>query len=300
MEPWDVGPGGYQLGGFPAPFAEWNGRYRDDIRRFWRGDAGLAGALATRLAGSADLFAGRHRKPQASVNFLAAHDGFTLRDLVSYASKHNQANGEDNRDGDDDGHSWNNGVEGATADPAILAARQADVRALLATLFVSRGTPMMTAGDEAGRTQGGNNNAYAQDNAAFWLDWPAHDGDLRGFVAALADMRRQMAALTKNSFFSGQPRQGAAPDVTWLDAGGEPVRDEAWYGLDTLLMLLGEEAGQSRVLLAFNRARRAGAATLPQPHPGQGWSRVLCSRDFPLVGEPLVLPPRGVRLYREV
>ena len=146
-EPWDIGPGGYRLGEFPAPFAEWNGRYRDDVRRFWRGDQGAAGALATRLAGSSDLFAVRHRGADASINFVAAHDGFTLADLVSYAAKHNEANGENNRDGDADSHSWNNGIEGPSDDPSVKSARARDARALLATLFVSRGVPMLQAGD---------------------------------------------------------------------------------------------------------------------------------------------------------
>jgi glycogen operon protein len=299
MEPWDIGPGGYQLGSFPAPLAEWNGKFRDDIRRFWRGDAGLAGALATRLAGSADLFAERRRKPGAGINYVASHDGFTLADLVSYATKHNEANGESNRDGDGDNHSWNNGVEGASADTSVIAARHADIRALLATLFVARGTPMLSAGDEFGRTQGGNNNSYAQDNAGFWLDWPNRDRDLAAFVATLVDLRQHTTALTKDAFFSGQPREGAAPDVAWLDANAAPVANAAWQSLDTLLMLLGEEAGQGRMLLAFNRRRDPVAVTLPAPKAGQGWSLALCSRDFPQGGDPLTLPPRSVRVYRE-
>jgi glycogen operon protein len=299
MEPWDIGAGGYQLGGFPAPIAEWNGKFRDEIRRFWRGDAGFAGALATRLAGSADLFAASRRKPHAGINYLASHDGFTLADLVSYAEKHNEANGEGNRDGDTHNYSWNNGIEGASAAPEIVAARQADIRALLATLFVARGTPMLSAGDEFGRTQGGNNNGYAQDNAGFWLDWPDRDRDLIAFVTALVDLRRRTAALTRNAFFSGTPRERRAPDVIWLDANAVSVADAGWQGLDQLLMLLGEEAGQGRVLLAFNRKREAAALTLPPPNPGQGWSLALCSHAFPQAGDPLMLPPRSVRVYRE-
>ena len=179
-EPWDIGPGGYQLGNFPGSWLEWNDRYRDRVRRFWRGDPRMLGDLATALAGSSDVFG-----PPAtrSVNFIAAHDGFTLADLVAYRDKHNAANGEHNRDGHDDNLSWNNGAEGPTADPAITAARSRDLRALLATLFASRGTIMLTAGDEFGRSQGGNNNAYAQDNAITWLDWDRRDRDLEAFVA---------------------------------------------------------------------------------------------------------------------
>ena len=183
-EPWDIGPGGYQLGQFPANWLEWNDRYRDDVRRFWRGDIGV-GALATRIAGSADIFGADCR----SVNFLAAHDGFTLADALAYERRHNHANGEDNRDGHGENFSWNNGAEGETTDPQVLARRAALARAMLGTLFVSTGTIMLTAGDEFGRTQRGNNNAYAQDNAITWIDWQARDTALEDHVAALAAQR---------------------------------------------------------------------------------------------------------------
>ncbi len=183
-EPWDIGPGGYQLGHFPTNWLEWNDRFRDDVRRFWRGDANL-GQLATRLAGSSDVFGARCR----SVNFLAAHDGFTLADTVAYATRHNHANGEDNRDGHHENWSWNHGVEGPSDDPAIIAARAADLRALLATLFAATGTIMLTAGDEFGRSQGGNNNAYAQDNETTWINWAGRDRALEEFVAGLAVAR---------------------------------------------------------------------------------------------------------------
>ena len=188
-EPWDIGPGGYQLGNFPGDWLEWNDRYRDDVRRFWKGEAGVA-ALATRLAGSSDIFGETTR----SVNFLAAHDGFTLADTVAYEERHNEANGEENRDGHSDNASWNNGVEGPTDDPAILARRHADIMALLGTLFASAGTIMLTAGDEFGRTQHGNNNAYAQDNADFWIDWAGLDQDLLAHCAALAAQRAERIA----------------------------------------------------------------------------------------------------------
>jgi len=198
-EPWDVGPGGYQLGHFPAHWLEWNDRFRDDVRRFWRGDGG-AGALATRLAGSSDIFGARTR----SVNFLAAHDGFTLADTVAYAERHNDANGEQNRDGQSENFSWNDGIEGPSDDPAVIARRRRDLRALLATLFASTGTIMLTAGDEFGRSQQGNNNAYAQDNAIGWVDWQTRDTALEDFAATLAAWR----AAHRESF-AAFPEDGA-------------------------------------------------------------------------------------------
>ncbi len=287
-EPWDIGPGGYHLGEFPAPFAEWNGRYRDDVRRFWRGDAGLAGALATRLAGSADLFASRHRGPQASINFIAAHDGFTLADLVSHAGKHNEANGEGNRDGESENHSWNNGAEGPTDDPAITQARHRDLRALLATLFLSRGVPMLTAGDEFGRTQHGNNNAYCQDNEAFWLDWAAADRDLAAFVARLAALRAEHPLLSAATFLSGT---GEPPDARWLKPDGTPIADEDWGHLEALCLELNGD-GDS-LLIAVNRSWADVALALPE-RPAQGWQRLLCSA--PEGGEGL-LPGRSVSLF---
>ncbi|RYE34913.1 MAG: glycogen debranching enzyme GlgX [Hyphomicrobiales bacterium] len=285
-EPWDIGPGGYRLGEFPAPFAEWNGRYRDDIRRFWRGDAGAAGALATRLAGSSDLFAEDHRGPRASVNFITAHDGFTLRDLVSYERKHNEANGEDNRDGDSDNHSWNEGSEGPTRDTAIEAARSRDIRALLATLFLSRGTPMLTAGDEFGRTQHGNNNAYAQDNPTSWLDWERADHARIALVAALAALRRKHPLLTADTFLTGT---GEPPDATWLKADATAIADPEWAGLDAFCLLL--DSGAESLLIAVNRRRTAAALTLP---PGR-WEQVFTSDG----GAEGVLPARSVSLWRK-
>ena len=184
-EPWDIGPGGYQLGHFPENWLEWNDRFRDDVRSYWRGGE-APGKLATRLAGSADVFGEQNCR---SVNFLCAHDGFTLADLVAYADRHNEANGENNRDGHGENFSWNCGVEGPTDDPAILARRATDARALLGTLFASTGTIMLSAGDEFGRTQQGNNNAYCQDNAISWLDWQRRDRALEDHVAGLAAWR---------------------------------------------------------------------------------------------------------------
>ncbi|MGN6098861.1 MAG: glycogen debranching protein GlgX [Bosea sp. (in: a-proteobacteria)] len=285
-EPWDIGPGGYRLGQFPAPFAEWNGRYRDDVRRFWRGDAGMAGAFATRLAGSSDLFADAHRGPRASVNFIAAHDGFSLRDLVSYERKHNEANGEGNRDGDNDSHSWNCGTEGLTSDPAILSARERDIRALLATLFLSRGVPMLTAGDEFARTQHGNNNAYAQDNAVAWLDWERADNELDGFVAMLASLRRRHPLLSAGTFLTGH---GVPPDATWLKADATPVADDEWSGLDTFCLLL--NGTEESLLLTFNRSRK----TVPLTLPGSRWERLFASES----GPEDQLSARSVALWRK-
>ncbi|WP_225205913.1 glycogen debranching protein GlgX [Novosphingobium huizhouense] len=213
-EPWDIGPGGYQLGRFPAQWLEWNDRFRDDLRRFWRGDGGI-GALATRLAGSADIFG---KGPSRSVNFLAAHDGFTLADTLAYEHRHNHANGEDNRDGHGENFSWNNGVEGPSDDPRVLAARAAFARAMLGTLFVSTGTILLTAGDEFGRSQRGNNNAYAQDNALTWIDWEARDTALEDHVARLAAWRA-----------ANRERLVEFPeDGRWLTPGGAPMTPERW------------------------------------------------------------------------
>ena len=212
-EPWDIGPGGYQLGRFPAGWLEWNDRFRDDVRRFWRGDGRIAD-LVTRMAGSSDIFGQDCR----AVNFLAAHDGFTLADTVAYARKHNHANGEHNRDGHNDNLSWNGGHEGPTDDPALIARRGADLRALLATLFASTGTIMLTAGDEFGRTQQGNNNAYAQDNLTTWIDWAGRDAALAAHVMALARARRARGALA-----SKFPEGGL-----WIGPDGAPMTAEAW------------------------------------------------------------------------
>jgi glycogen operon protein len=219
-EPWDIGPGGYQLGNFPSTWLEWNDRYRDDVRRFWRGDPRTAGTLATRMAGSSDVFTGPLSR---SVNFIAAHDGFTLADLLAYCERHNEANGEENRDGHGENFSWNNGVEGSTHDPAILARRAADARALLATLFASKGAILLTAGDEFGRTQNGNNNAYAQDNEITWLDWQGRDRDLEDFVAALAAFRVANPMLSDPDFLS---------TADWRDLDGNPMTPEKWEAQD--------------------------------------------------------------------
>ena len=270
-EPWDTGPGGYQLGRFPRGWLEWNDRYRDDVRRFWRGDRYAAGDFATRLAGSADIFERFGRSPRESVNFVAAHDGFSLRDLVSYSGKRNFANGEDNRDGNGAEICWNGGAEGETPDEAVAARRKADARALLATLLLSLGTPMLTAGDEFGRTQGGNNNAYAQDNDTTWLDWARADINLAGFVAGLSRFRAEHVALTHNSFLTGRPAVDAGlPDVVWLRADGSPLADEDWAHADFIAMTRAPVSG-GRLYLAFNRASADVEIILRQASPDLRW-----------------------------
>jgi glycogen operon protein len=220
-EPWDIGPGGYQLGRFPTGWLEWNDRYRDDVRRFWRGDPGRTGILATRLTGSSDIFAGERTR---SVNFIASHDGFTLADTVSHAQRHNQANGENNRDGQQENFSWNNGAEGPSEDPEILCRRKADLCALLATLFATRGTIQLTAGDEFGRSQQGNNNAYAQDNEITWLDWENRDKELEAFVQACAVLRAANPCLSDTRLLA---------DADWYDLGGNKMTSDKWQNADT-------------------------------------------------------------------
>jgi glycogen operon protein len=264
-EPWDIGPGGYQLGRFPGPFLEWNDRYRDDVRRFWRGDKGTVGALAMRLAGSSDVFGGATSR---TVNFLAAHDGFTLADLTAYETRHNAANGEENRDGHGENFSWNNGVEGVSGDPAIVAARRRDVMALLGTLFTSRGTIMLTAGDEFGRSQQGNNNAYCQDNALSWLDWAGRDLALEAHAVRLAALRAAHPELSDPAFLSDG-------DVDWLTAEGQAMTEADWHdpARGTMQMRIG------RVLVLFNR--------------------MLGSVTFALDGAERAVPPRSVTILSE-
>jgi len=264
-EPWDIGPNGYQLGNFRPPYLEWNDRYRDDIRRFWRGDTGAIGALATRLAGSSDVFGRDGRPTSRSVNFIAAHDGMTLADIVAYERKHNEANGEQNRDGHNDNLSWNNGAEGETDDDAIAKARSCDQRALLATLFASRGTIMLTAGDEFGRTQKGNNNAYAQDNAITWLDWTSRDQALEQYTSSLAALRRAFPALADPHFLTGEPAGGSSiPDVAWLTETGTPLGESDWNdaGRHRVVMLLGDSE-DGRLAVMINGDRRQCVFALP-------------------------------------
>ncbi len=230
-EPWDVGEGGYQVGNFPVGWAEWNDRYRDTVRSFWKGDVGVAGDLAYRLTGSSDLYAHSGRRPYASVNFVTAHDGFTLQDLVSYNEKHNDANGEGNRDGNNNNRSWNCGVEGPTDDPDILALRAKQKRNLLATLLISQGVPMLYQGDALGRTQLGNNNAYCQDNSISWLNWELkpEDRDLHAFVQRIINLRKRHPIFRRRRFFQGRPIKGASvKDILWLTPAGQEISEEDW------------------------------------------------------------------------
>jgi isoamylase len=230
-EPWDCGPGGYQVGGFPPGWAEWNDRYRDTVRSFWKGDAGKLSDFASRLTGSADFFAHRGRGPWSSVNFVTAHDGFTLNDVCAYDAKHNEANGEDNRDGSDNNHSWNCGAEGPTDDPEINALRERQIRNMLASLLLSRGTPMLLAGDEFGRTQNGNNNAYCQDNEISWLNWDIKDKgqELIRFVALLSRIRQRFPILHRNRWLTAAWNDDLGiKDVTWLTPTASEMTSENW------------------------------------------------------------------------
>ena len=264
-EPWDVGPGGYALGQFGKEFREHNDTYRDEIRGFWRGEDGKIGELAGKVAGSAEIFDFAGRKPSHGVNMLAVHDGFTLRDLVSYVDKHNEANGEHNRDGHSHNSSWNCGLEGETDDPAVIFARKRDVRALLATLFMSRGIPLLQQGDEMFRTQQGNNNAYAQDNEITWLDWENADGDLVDFVAAINQFRKAHSALTHDHWLTGQERNGVR-DVVWLHPDGREMNEDDWRysGASVLGMHLRNK--DDEVLVWFNRRIEPVVAHLPDSH----------------------------------
>ena len=262
-EPWDIGPGGYQLGNFPEKFLEWNDRARDDLRRFWRGDQGLTGAVATALAGSSDIFSRNGNTRTRTVNFLAAHDGFTLMDMVSNSQKHNEANGEDNRDGHNENHSWNNGAEGATDDPAILENRRQDVMAMLATLFASRGTIMLTAGDEGGRSQQGNNNAYCQDNEITWMDWAKLDDGLISHTATLSALRKRFSVFSEDRFFTGNG------DIEWLSPAGGPMTVGEWENaagttLAVILPTLDRQSAKAvRLAVLINRAHQPQQFVMP-------------------------------------
>jgi glycogen operon protein len=230
-EPWDLGDTGYQVGGFPPGWAEWNDQYRDTMRAYWKGDGGLIGDFARRLTGSNDIFERNDRGPTASVNFVTAHDGFTLNDLVSYNEKHNEANGEDNRDGNDNNLSWNHGAEGPTDDPQINRLRERSKRNFLATLLVSQGVPMITAGDEVGRTQSGNNNTYCQDNELNWHDWYWDDDKWRllNFTKKMIRMRKEHPIFRRRDFFRGVPVGDAGrKDVAWLKPDGNEMTTEEW------------------------------------------------------------------------
>ena len=324
-EPWDVGEGGYQVGEFPPLWTEWNGRYRDTVRSFWAGERIGVRDLGFRLTGSSDLYADGGRRPYASINFVTAHDGFTLRDLVSYDEKHNEANGEGNRDGDSHNRSWNCGVEGETDDPAVTALRGRQVRNVLTTLLLSTGVPMLVAGDEIARTQGGNNNAYCQDNEVSWVDWSTLDkpevADLLALTRRLVELRRESPVLRQRVFFAGRPVPGGGgrKDLAWLRADGGEMTDREWHSPDlrTLGMYLdgdgirhrgprGEQLTDESYLLVLH----AGAEDTTFALPGRPWasswevvvdttypdglppaaaSRPAAGRDLPVTGRSAVL-----------
>ncbi len=279
-EPWDVGPGGYQLGNFPPGFSEWNGDYRDVVRGFWLGEEGMLPRFATRFAASSDLFNERSRRPWSSVNFVTAHDGFTLEDLVSFNDKHNEANGEDNRDGHDDNRSWNCGAEGPTDDPGVLALRRQQKRNLLATLILSQGVPMLLAGDEIGNSQGGNNNAYAQDNEIGWIDWRNEDPDMRDFVAKVIALRQSRSAFSQPEFLTGARTEHGQRDVNWFGADGEPMDDEAWNDPNVKCLavrLAPARRGEPTMLVLLNAAHVDVDFTIP--HQGGEWRCVLATSE---------------------
>ncbi|BAQ45674.1 glycogen debranching protein GlgX [Methylobacterium ajmalii] len=289
-EPWDCGPGGYQVGGFPPGWAEWNDRFRDEVRGYWKGDEGLLPALASRLTGSADKFNKRGRRPWASVNFITAHDGFTLADTVSYNEKHNAANGEDNRDGHSHNLSYNYGAEGPTDDPEIRAVRLRQMRNLLATLLLSRGTPMLLAGDEFARTQRGNNNAYCQDNEISWIDWEGigeDERDLAEFTQRLLILRKSLPMLSRGRFLTGAyDAELGVKDVSWLTPSGTEMTPENWNdgGARALAVVLDGRAqssgihrrgGEATLMLLFNAHHDVVEFTLPEVVGGDAWMRVL-------------------------
>jgi isoamylase len=293
-EPWDVGEGGYQVGNFPPLWTEWNGKYRDAVRDFWRGRPEAIGEFASRLTGSSDLYATSGRRPFASINFVTCHDGFTLQDLVSYDHKHNEANGEGNRDGTDDNRSWNCGVEGPADDPAVNALRTRQKRNFLVTLFLSQGVPMLLAGDEMGRTQGGNNNAYCQDNETSWLDWGMAEAerDLLQFTETLAGLRRDHPVFRRRRFFRG--RRGPdddAGDIIWLTPAGQEMTQDDWgagYAQALAALLNGDAISEpdprggrivdAKFLLLFNAHSDALTFTLPEASLAPGWEVVIDTR----------------------
>ena len=292
-EPWDVGPGGYQVGGFPPLWTEWNGKYRDTVRDFWRGEPATLAEFASRLSGSSDLYEHTARKPIASINFVTAHDGFTLADLTSYNDKHNEANGEDNKDGESHNRSWNCGVEGPTDDEAVNALRRRQQRNFLTTLLLSQGVPMIGHGDELGRTQGGNNNAYCQDNEIAWVDWDLdeHRESLLEFTRALVHLRRDHPVLRRRRFFAGSADHGGESDlgdIAWFSTGGEHMTSADWqesYVKAVQVFLNGEAItepdprGQTIVddsfLVLYNAAPNTVVFTLPPAEFGAAWTCVL-------------------------
>ncbi|WP_299562544.1 glycogen debranching protein GlgX [uncultured Mycolicibacterium sp.] len=322
-EPWDVGEGGYQVGNFPGLWTEWNGKYRDTVRDYWRGEPATLGEFASRLTGSSDLYEATGRRPWASINFVTCHDGFTLADLVSYNEKHNEANGEDNRDGESHNRSWNCGVEGPTDDPEVLALRARQMRNLLATLMVSQGTPMLSHGDEIGRTQGGNNNAYCQDNPVAWMDWTLaeRNADLLAFARKVTGFRAAHPVFRRRRFFDGKPiRTGEQTrDIAWFTPSGAEMTPQDWdSGLDQCLAVFlngeaipepdarGERVVDDTFLLCFNAHPVAVDFVLPVPDYGALWVGAL-DTNHPRgesalrarAGQTITLPARSLLVLRK-
>jgi len=304
-EPWDIGDGGYQVGNFPALWTEWNGKYRDTVRDFWRGEDATIGEFAGRISGSADLYQGSGRRPVASINFVTAHDGFTLNDLVSYNEKHNEANGEGNNDGESHNRSWNCGVEGESDDPEILALRAQQRRNFIASLMLSQGVPMLLHGDELGRTQGGNNNGYCQDDEITWIDWENVDEGLLEFTKLVTKLRNDHPTFRRRRFFHGRPvrREEGDPvqDIAWLTPGGDVMDDDDWdVGFaKSLGMYLnghgiretderGEEVVDDCFYLVFNAHHDPIDFTLPSDDYAEGWTVVVDTAELGEV-EPVVV-----------
>jgi isoamylase len=288
-EPWDVGEGGYQVGNFPPQWSEWNGMYRDTMRDYWRGKPATLPEFASRFTGSSDLYQSDSRRPNASINFITAHDGFTLADLVAHNDKHNEANGEDNRDGTDDNRSWNSGAEGETDDLEVLARRARRTRSLLTTLLLSQGVPMLSGGDEIGRTQHGNNNAYCQDNELSWFRWDEADDDLLAFTRAVIELRHQHPVFRRRRWFQGQPLHGAeTTDIGWLTPDGDEMDDDDWdAGFARSLQVFlngqgiaspddrGNKVLDDSFLILFNAHHEPLSFTLPPEAWGGAWEVVL-------------------------
>ncbi len=320
-EPWDVGHGGYQVGNFPVLWAEWNGKYRDTVRRYWKGDEGTLSDLAYRLTGSSDLYQNDGRKPYASINFVTAHDGFTLHDMVSYSEKHNEANGENNQDGANDNYSWNMGAESETDDPAIVAAREKQQRSFLATLFLSQGVPMLQAGDEVERTQVGNNNAYCQDNEISWINWEPddHKAKLLEFTQRLIELRKAHPNFRRKKFFQDRMiRRSLQRDIAWYRADGGEMTEEEWTSpwLRSMGLLLNgqtldtvDEMGQplydDSFMILFNSYHEGVEFTLPESPAKRGWESILTTDNLDdpfqssILDSKIIVSPRCVVLVKE-
>ncbi|BBX44566.1 glycogen debranching protein GlgX [Mycobacterium cookii] len=322
-EPWDVGEGGYQVGNFPGLWTEWNGKYRDTVRDYWRGEPATLGEFASRLTGSSDLYEATGRRPGASINFVTAHDGFTLNDLVSYNEKHNEANGEDNRDGESHNRSWNCGVEGPTDDPEILDLRRRQMRNIMATLMLSQGTPMVTHGDEIGRTQHGNNNVYCQDSELSWMDWSLVDknSDLLAFTRKATLLRKKHPVFRRRRFFEGRPIRSAdqVRDIAWLTSAGEEMTAEDWdsqFGRSIAVFLNGEALPEPNLrgervvddsfLLCFNAHDHEVDFVIPHDDYAKEWTAELDTTDptgeVKLVvndGDAVSLPARTLLVFRK-